>query len=72
MSEENTQTPLPSLSITDLNTALQVIDLAAKRGAFQASELETVGQVFNRINAFVASHQKQDSEGSDTTSDKES
>lgn len=59
MSEE-TQAPeaaaeaaAPAVTVNDLVNAYAVIDLASKRGAFQAAELSAVGSVANKIKAFV-------------------
>lgn len=43
------------LSITDLAVIKNIIDLAAKRGAFQANEMRSVGEVYDRLNAFLES-----------------
>ena len=67
MTEENTQdttvdTTTPeqaeaegqvSLGIGDLAAVVQVIDMCSQRGAFQGSELEAVGSLRGRIQAFV-------------------
>lgn len=45
----------PSLSITDLAVIKNILDIAAKRGAFQASEMQTVGEVYNKLDAFLTS-----------------
>ena len=50
MSEENTEVQsAPQLSIQDLVSAANIINLATQRGAFNASEAETVGTVFNKV-----------------------
>ena len=68
MSEE-TQAPeaaaeaaAPAVTVNDLVNAYAVIDLASKRGAFQASELAAVGAVANKIKAFVDFVQAQQAE----------
>ena len=66
MSEE-TQAPeaeaaAPAVTVNDLANAYAVIDLASKRGAFQASELAAVGAVANKIKAFVDFVQAQQAE----------
>jgi len=47
----------PMLKVTDscndLANVYAIIDLASKRGAFQASELQAVGSVANKVKAFV-------------------
>ena len=41
------------LSITDLAVLKNVIDVASTRGAFQASEMKTVGEVYEKLTAFL-------------------
>lgn len=45
----------PDLNINDLNALKNIIDVASQRGAFKASELESIGKVYNRLNAFLDS-----------------
>lgn len=50
------------LTLQDMNALASVIDLASKRGAFQAGELAAVGNVYNKLHSFlqyVASQQSQ-------------
>lgn len=49
---ENTTQSQP-ITVQDLDSIRAIIDLAARRGAFQGSELEQVGIVFNKLNAFL-------------------
>lgn len=54
MSEENvTENAAPQLGIGELAAVIQVIDVCSKRGAFEGSELETIGALRGRIAAFV-------------------
>lgn len=55
VTEESQEAPAVNLSIGDLANLRQIIDVATKRGAFQASELEVVGNTYNRLNAFLGS-----------------
>ena len=41
------------LSITDLAVLKNVIDVASTRGAFQASEMKTVGEIYEKLTAFL-------------------
>jgi hypothetical protein len=43
----------PAVTVNDLANVYAIIDLASKRGAFQASELSAVGSVANKVKAFV-------------------
>jgi hypothetical protein len=42
-----------NITVTDLNLLKNIIDLAATRGAFQASEMKEVGEVYNKLAAFL-------------------
>lgn len=42
------------LTIADLQLLSRIIDLASRRGAFQASELSQVGDAFNKLSGFLA------------------
>jgi hypothetical protein len=56
MSEETqveAQAEAPAVTVNDLVNAYAVIDLASKRGAFQAAELSAVGAVANKIKSFI-------------------
>ena len=61
MTEETTTTETtaeaaPGLSLQDLASVVQVIDLCSQRGAFQGTELEAVGGLRGRIQAFVTAN----------------
>lgn len=46
--------PIPdSISLTDLQLLLQIVDLASQRGAFRGAELTQVGGIFDKLNAFL-------------------
>ena len=47
------QSQAPSVSVNDLVNVYNIIDLASKRGAFQANELSSVGAVANKVKEFV-------------------
>lgn len=54
--QEQTQTPVQAeLSIADLQNIRTLIDVAVRRGSFGATELSSVGAVFDRLNAFLSS-----------------
>lgn len=51
------------LTIADLQLLSRIVDLASRRGAFQANELSQVGDAFNKLSSFltyVESVQKKD------------
>jgi hypothetical protein len=55
--QEQTQEQAPSqaeLSIADLQNIRTLIDVAVRRGTFGATELSSVGAVFDRLNAFLS------------------
>ncbi len=41
------------LNLSDITSAVQIIDVCTKRGAFNGDELADVGAVRNRLQAFV-------------------
>lgn len=45
----------PELTINDLGALRTIVDVATQRGAFKASEMESVGKVYNRLNTFLES-----------------
>jgi hypothetical protein len=51
------------LNVNDLNAMKTIIDLASSRGAFKASEMMAVGQVYNKLSNFLASVSKQPNQG---------
>ena len=53
---EGTEAPLEpvQLTIADLQLLARIVDLASRRGAFQAAELSQVGESFNKLSSFLA------------------
>ena len=49
------QTAAPSLTLQDLITVAQIIQLSSQRGAFRAEELEGIGGLYNKLIAFLQS-----------------
>ena len=41
------------ISIADLDTIKNIIDLASSRGAFRGEELQEVGTVYNKLKNFL-------------------
>jgi hypothetical protein len=56
----------PQLKIEDLRVTRDIINLAVKRGAFDASECVTVGSVYERINTFLNFVAAQEAEAAKT------
>jgi hypothetical protein len=50
--------PPPTINVGDIALAAQYIDVAFRRGAFQASEAAEVGTLFNKLAGFVAAYNK--------------
>ena len=42
-----------NITVADLNLLKNIIDLASTRGAFQASELRQIGEVYEKLTAFL-------------------
>ncbi len=69
---DNTQ-----ITIADLDMIKNIIDLASTRGAFRAAEMKQVGEVYDKLTAFLAAvvsqaqaQETQDQEPADTTDSK--
>ena len=65
MNEDVNETEMPedtgkNLTINDIASAVQIIDLCSTRGAFQGSELEAVGVLRGRLQAFVQAHKTEE------------
>ena len=48
-----TETQMPGLSLSDLLTVVQTIQVVSQRGAIRADEMELVGGVYTRLVAFL-------------------
>jgi len=49
------QTAAPSLTLQDLITVAQIIQISSQRGTFRAEELADVGTLYNKLIAFLQS-----------------
>jgi hypothetical protein len=60
MSEENKQEDAnqeaagAELTISDLQSIKQVIDVASQRGAFKPNEMVAVGTIYSKLESFLA------------------
>jgi hypothetical protein len=45
--------PAPELTLNDLANLKAIVETAARRGAFQATEMTAVGAVFDRLSTFL-------------------
>ena len=59
--EVKTEEPV-QLSLQDMATCVQIIDLCSKRGAFEGPELEIVGGLRTRLAAFIEASQPKDAD----------
>ena len=50
---ENAETEQVQLSLQDISTMVQIIDICSKRGGFEGPELEAVGGLRNRTVKFL-------------------
>lgn len=50
------------MRLSDLQTVVQIIDLAAEKGLFKGPDLKTVGEVRERVIEFVKENSKQTEE----------
>jgi hypothetical protein len=57
---ETQQPAAPDLNINDLSALRSILDVASQRGAFKAAELEAVGKIYNKLNAFLEAVTKKD------------
>ena len=68
---ENTNDPT-QITIADLDTLKNIVDLASTRGAFRGAELTQVGAIYDKLTAFLdaiiaqAKAQSEAAEGSAT------
>ena len=62
---EEVQSEQTSVTVNDLVNIYNIIDLASKRGAFQAAELSSVGAIANKVKAFVDHVQAQQKAAAD-------
>jgi hypothetical protein len=51
-----------TISFQDLATVINIIDVASKRGCFEGKDLSAVGQVRDRIQAFLVANAEQTQE----------
>lgn len=43
----------PELTITDLQNIKALVEVSVKRGTFAASELSSIGAVYDKLNSFL-------------------
>jgi hypothetical protein len=52
----------PQLTLGDISTMVQIIDLCSKRGGFEGPELEAVGGLRSRVVKFLEANAPKDGE----------
>ena len=52
----------PQLTLGDIATVVQIIDLVSRRGGFEGQELETVGALRSRVVKFLEANNPADGE----------
>lgn len=54
----------PGITLNDFSVIIRIIDVASRRGAFEGKELSSVGNVRDKVEAFLSFYApKQDGEG---------
>ncbi len=53
---------MAELNVNDITNTIQIIDACSQRGAFQGPELSSVGQVRERLVAFVEANRPPEAE----------
>lgn len=53
MAEETQAAEAPQITVDDLRNLLQIVDVAATRGAYRGNELTAVGSVRDKLAAFL-------------------
>ena len=56
---DTTTTPNTNLTVQDLVGLKSCIEVACSRGAYRAEEMRSVGEVFDRISAFLKAIEEQ-------------
>ena len=59
---EAVEAEAPQLSLQDIATMVQIIDICSKRGGFEGPELEAVGGLRNRVVKFLNAAAPKDEE----------
>ena len=63
--------PEAELNIRDIADSMKIIDVCVKRGAFDGVEMEPVGKVRNRLEAFVKAYTEQNKPDEQSNKDKQ-
>lgn len=69
--ESPEETQAESISLNDLASLMQIVELASTRGAFRAAEMSTVGALFDRLNGFLSAVQAQQQAAAEESAEEE-
>jgi|TARA_R110000823_G_scaffold197042_6_gene328301 hypothetical protein len=47
------QAEAPALTVADLRNVRTIIDISSQRGSFKGGELKTIGEVYDKLDAFL-------------------
>lgn len=50
----------PQITLADIATLKQIVEVATNRGAFRAEELSQIGAVYDRVSAWVEAMTQQE------------
>ena len=53
---QDTEQTRPQIALNDLAIAIQVIDVASRRGAFEGAELAAIGALRTRFDAIIKAY----------------
>ena len=59
------------LTVTDLGTLKQIIDVASQRGALKPNEMQTIGAAYSKLEAFLAAVTQQQSQNQEVPKETE-
>jgi hypothetical protein len=69
---ENDNTATSNITLQDMVTMVNIIDVSAERGSYKGNELAVVGQLREKLAAFVKQHQPApDAQAEETVEDAE-
>ena len=47
------QAEAPALTVADVRNGRTIIDISSQRGSFKGGELKTIGEVYDKLDAFL-------------------
>ena len=58
-----------TVSIAEIAVLKQAVEIASRRGAFQANEMSTIGHAYDKISSWLANIEEQDQADSEGETD---